>query len=159
MLNEKRTVKVVLNNDNFYLIRSIVIAIAYKEKIKERFKMLERPTNKKLVAEVHKAAEACNIIKRHATINDIVELEKYFGKYRIIILGENYVDSEKVLYANPDYAKFESSIYLIHDGDHFNVIDSIKAFCGKYYFCEACVDIFSYKCDHYICPLKTVSYK
>ena len=94
------------------------------------------------------------IINRCATINDIVELEKYFGKYRIIILGENYVDSEKVLYANPDYAKFESSIYLIHDGDHFNVIDSIKAFCGKYYFCEACVDRFSYSRDHYPCPLK-----
>ena len=57
MLNEKRTVKVVLNNDNFYLIRSIVIAIAYKEKIKERHNMLKRPTNKKLVAQVHKAAE------------------------------------------------------------------------------------------------------
>ena len=62
-----------------------------------------------------------------------------------------------MLYANPDYAKFEKNIYIIHDHDHFNVIDSIKAFCGKYYFCEACVDIFSYRCDHYPCPLfKTV---
>ena len=129
-------------------MRSIVIAIAYKEKIKERFDMLNRPTNKKLLFEVRKAADACNIINRCATINEIVELEKYFGNYRIIILGENYIDSEKVLYAYPNYAKFEENIYLIHDGDHYNVIDSIKAFCGKYYFCEACVDIFSYQRDH-----------
>ena len=154
MSNQKRTVKVVLNNDNYCLIRAIVIAIAYKEKIKERFKMLERPTNKKLVAEVHKAAAACNIVDRYVTIDDLIELEKYFAKYRIILLGENYVDSEKVLYANTDYGKFKSNIYIIHDGDHFNVIDSIKAFCGKYFFCEACVDIFSYACDHYICPIK-----
>ena len=85
-------------------MRSIVIAIAYKEKIKERFDMLNRPTNKKLLFEVRKAADACNIINRCATINEIVELEKYFGNYRIIILGENYIDSEKVLYANPNYA-------------------------------------------------------
>ena len=105
--------------------------------------MLARSTNKKLAAEVHKAAEACNILNRCASINDILKLEKYFGKYRIIILGENYIDSEKVLYANPDYAKFEKKIYLIHDVDHFNVLDSIKSFCGKYNFCEAFVDIFS----------------
>ena len=61
-------------------------------------------------------------------INDLIELEKYFGKYRIILLGENYIDSEKVLYANPDYGKYEKNIYIIHDCDHFNVIDSIKAF-------------------------------
>ena len=102
MSNEKRTVKVVFNDDNFCLIRAIVIANAHKKKIKERFKMLARPTNKKLVAVVHKAAEACNILNRCATINDITELEKYFGKYRIIILDENYIDSEKVLYANLD---------------------------------------------------------
>ena len=39
--------------------------------------MLHRPTNKKLVAEVHKAAAACNIINRCPTINEIAELEKY----------------------------------------------------------------------------------
>ena len=71
--------------------------------------MLKRPTNKKLLAEVHMAAEACNIINRCATIDDIVELEKY----RIIILGKNYIDSDKVLYANPDYAKFDK-IYTLY---------------------------------------------
>ena len=46
--------------------------------------MLQRPTNKKLVVEVHKAATACNIVNRYATLNDFIELEKYFVKYRII---------------------------------------------------------------------------
>ena len=50
MSNQKRTVKVVLNyNDKYCLIRAIVIAIAYKEKIKEPKQMLQRPNNKKIV--------------------------------------------------------------------------------------------------------------
>ena len=53
MSNHKRTVKVVFNDDKYCLIRAIVIAIVYKEKIKERHNILKRPTNKKLVAEVH----------------------------------------------------------------------------------------------------------
>ena len=74
MSNQKRTVKVVLNNNyKYYLIRAIVIAIAYKDKLKEHHNMLQRPTNKKLVAEVYKDAAACNIINRFATINDIAE--------------------------------------------------------------------------------------
>ena len=155
MPESKRTVKKIYSTDNYCLIRAIVIAIAYREKIKERFDMLKRPTNKKLLAEVHKAAKACNIINRHTNHDDIAELEKYFVKYRIILLDENYIESEKVLYVNPDYTKFEKNIYLQLSGDHFNVIDSIKAFCGKYYFCEYCIDIFSYACDHCPCPIKS----
>ena len=87
-------------------------------------------------------------------INDIVELEKYFGKYGMIIYDENYIDSEKVLYFNPYNSEFKNNLYLIIAGDHFNVIDSIKEFCGKYFFYEACLDLFSYRCDHYPCPIK-----
>ena len=117
MSNQKRNVKVVFNNnDKYCLIRAIIIAIAYKEKIKEHHNMLKRPTNKKLVDEVHKAATACNIINRCATINDIAELEKYFGKYRIIILYENYIDSEKVLYANPNCLR--SQLFKICEQQH-----------------------------------------
>ena len=85
MSNQKRTVKVVLNyKDKYCLIRSIVIAIAYKEKIKERHYMLQRPTNKKIDSEFNKAATACNIVDRCVNINDLINLENYFGKYRFI---------------------------------------------------------------------------
>ena len=42
MSNQKRTVKVIFNNDKYCLFRAIVIAIAYKEKIKERHNMFIR---------------------------------------------------------------------------------------------------------------------
>ena len=73
MSNQKRTVKVIFNNDNYCLIRALFIAATYKEKVKEQKQMLQRPTNKKLLAAVHKASAACNIINRCAAINDLIE--------------------------------------------------------------------------------------
>ena len=49
MENLKRIVKKILHTDNYTLIRAIVIGIAYHEKIKERHKMLRRPTDKILI--------------------------------------------------------------------------------------------------------------
>ena len=45
MENSKRTVKKISNTDNYTLIRAIVIGIVYREKIKERHNMLQRPSN------------------------------------------------------------------------------------------------------------------
>ena len=30
----------------------------------------------------------------------VAELEKYFKKYKLVLLDENYIDSEKVIYVN-----------------------------------------------------------
>ena len=94
--------------DDFTLIRAIVIVIAYREKLMHRHKMLQRPSNKYLLKEVFKAANACNLSK--PTINYLPELEKYF-KYKLVMLDEDYVESEIVLYNNKD-ANYEKNIYL-----------------------------------------------
>ena len=72
--------------DDFTLIRAIVIGIAYREKIKSRHDMLQRPTNKQLCHEVNKAAKACNLTT--PSINDLSKLEKNF-KYKLILLDED----------------------------------------------------------------------
>ena len=153
MENSKRTVKKIPHTDNYTLIRAIVIGIAYREKIKERHKMLIRPTNKQLQAEVYRAVVACNIINRKCEISDMAELEKYFKKYKLVLLDENYIDSEKVIYVN-NKQKFEKIIYIQCSTGGFNVIDSMESYCGKYYFCEHCTDIFSYVRDHEFCEFK-----
>ena len=73
---EKRTVKKKYHIDDYSLIRAIVIDIAYHEKIKWRYDMLRRPSNKQLCHKVNKATNACNLII--PTINDLPELEKNF---------------------------------------------------------------------------------
>ena len=39
-------------------------------------------------------------------------------------------------------------IYILLSTDGFNVIDSMRSYSGKYYFCEHCSNIFSYVGDH-----------
>ena len=79
------------------MIRAIVIGIAYSEKIKERHKMFIRSTNKQLHLEVYKAVIACNLINCQCEIRDMSEMQNYFKKYKLVLLDENYIDSEKVI--------------------------------------------------------------
>ena len=64
MENSRKTVKKIHYTYNYTLIRAIVIGIAYREKIKERHNMLQRPTNKQLQAEVYRTEVACNMTNR-----------------------------------------------------------------------------------------------
>ena len=139
MENSKRTVKKITHTDNFTLIRAIVIGIAFHEKTKRRHDMLQKPTNKQLQAEMYRAVVACNMINRKCEIIDMAELEKYFKKYKLVLLDENYIDSEKVIHVN-NKQKFDKIIYLQCSTNGFNVIDSMRSYCGKYYFCEHCTD-------------------
>ena len=68
-------------------------------------------------------------------------------KYKQILLDEDYIESEIVLYNNKD-ANYENNIYLQRRKNGFNVIDSMRSYCGKYYFCDKCIDIFSFALDH-----------
>ena len=70
-----------------------------------------------------------------------------------MLLDENYIDSEKVIYVN-NKQKFDKIIYIQCGTLGFNVIDSIQSYCGKYYFCEHCTDIFSYVRDHVFVNLR-----
>ena len=60
--------------------------------------MIQRPTNKH--SEAYRAENVCNMINRKCEISDMAELEKYFKKYKLVLLDENYIDSEKVIYVN-----------------------------------------------------------
>ena len=111
--------------------------------------MLCRTTNKQLCHEVNKATDTCYL--KNPTFNDLPELKKYF-KYKLILLDENYVDSEKVLCINKD-ANYQKYIYLQCKKNGFNIVDSMKSFCGKHYFCDKCLDIFSFTLDH-ACPFR-----
>jgi hypothetical protein len=127
-----RTVKKIYNIDNYTLIRGIIIGIAYREKVKNRKNFLQRPFNRQVRAACYKAAMTCKIILRKADIGDLPNLEKYF-KYNIILLDEDYLDSQKVLYSSNSI--FQKNIYLQWRPPWgINIIDSIKSYCGKNLF-------------------------
>ena len=120
----KNAIKEIINSDKYCLIRATVIAIAFIENDSSKYDMVKRPTNKKLMAEVHKAVEFCKIENRACTINDLIKLEAYFEHYQIMLIDETYKLTNKILYFNHQ-DKFNKYIYLLHVGDHYNVIDFI----------------------------------
>ena len=44
-------------------------------------------------------------------ISDMAELGKYFKKYKLVLLDEYYIDSEKVIYVD-NKQKFDKIIYI-----------------------------------------------
>ena len=60
---------------------------------------------------MYQAVVACNMINRKCEISDMVELEKYLKKYKLVLLDKNYIDSEKVIYVN-NKQKFDKIIYI-----------------------------------------------
>ena len=62
--------------------------------------MLQRPSNKQIQAEVYRVVVACNMTNRKCEISDMAELEKYFKKYKLVLLDENYIGIEKVICVN-----------------------------------------------------------
>ena len=98
-------------------------------------KMVQRPTNKKLMAEVHKAEDFCKIENRASTLNDLIKLETYFKHYQIMLIDETYKLKNQILFLNRR-DKFNKVIYLLHVGDHYNVIESMGSYLNKSYYCD-----------------------
>ena len=126
----KKSVKKIKNTDNFGLIRAVVIGIAYTELDPKRHHMLQRTTNRRLLNRVYQAAYQCNLLNKKCKINDLKILERYFEKYRIILLDNNYKLNRKLIYYNDD-VNFKKNIYLQYTDKQINVIDSMPAYLNS----------------------------
>ena len=100
----------IINSDNYCLIRAIFIAIAFIENDSSKYDIVKRPTNKKLMDEVHKAVAFCKIGNRACTINDLIKLEAYYKHYQIMLIDETYNLTNKILYLKHQ-DKFNKYIY------------------------------------------------
>ena len=54
-----------------------------------------------------------------------------------MLIDETYKLTNKILYLNRQ-DKFNKYIYLLHVGDHYNVIDSMSSYLIKSYHCDIC---------------------
>ena len=142
----KQSIKEIFNTDNYCLIRAIIIAIAYYENDPSKIKMLDRPTNRKLMTKVLDAVKACKI-EGASGINDLINLEAYFKDYQIMLIDASYKITNKPLYLNQT-TKFNKYLYLFHTGDHYNVIESMPAYVNKAYYCDLCKIGFDHTVEH-----------
>ena len=84
--------------------------------------------NQQVRVAVYYAVCCCKLFNRKADIHDLADLERY-SRYRLILLDEDYKNSEKILYVNKN-AHFEKTIYLqCRPLWGFNIIDSMKSYC------------------------------
>ena len=143
----KNSIKDIFNSDKYCLIRTIFIAIAFTENNPAKRNMLQCPTNKKLMDAVYKAADLCKIVDRPCTVNNLIKLEAYFKHYQIMLIDESYKLTNKILYLNRQ-DKFNKYIYLLHTGDHFNVIEPIGSYLFKSYCCDICKKLFDHTEEH-----------
>ena len=109
--------------------------------------MLQRPSNKKLMANVLQAAKACSIDIRPCTIKDIINLEIYFKDYQIMVIDASYKITNNPLYLNK-IDKFNKHLYVFHDVNHYNVIESMGSFLNKSYYCNLCKKVFYHLEEH-----------
>ena len=64
-----------------------------------------------------------------------------------MFIDESYKLTNIILYLNHQ-DKFNKYIYLLHTGDHFNVIDSLSSYLFKSYYCDLCIKAFDHTEEH-----------
>jgi hypothetical protein len=103
-INAKNSIVVITNNDNYCLIRAVLIAIAYfkDENSKHDQNAALYLTKLKLQFDkkVKNIADLLLIENETAGYNEYIKLEKYFVDYQIMIIGPDYKIKSDKIYLN-----------------------------------------------------------
>ena len=106
------------NDDNYCLIRAVIVAIANYENDPNLNKLLKYPSTL-LYNKVVQVAKKCQIDDKPCGIQEIKKLEVYFKEYQITLLNSDSKFDNKPIYSGLKNSKF---LYIYHTGTHFNVI-------------------------------------
>lgn len=153
----KKCITQINNKDNLCCPRAIVTALTYHTD-----NILDRPITamekkcirmgRKLQGEL--ARELCKRLGEYNeegfTLEDIRNAEKLLGVQIKVVCAENF---NGVIYKG---AEAEIILYLYKIGNHFDVINSMKAFFGSSYYCEVCDRTYNNKDGHNVCLPKRV---
>jgi hypothetical protein len=87
----------IFNDDNYCLIRAVIIAIAFIEKDKNLNKLL-RHRSSLLLNKVLDVAKKCEIENVSSGINEIKKLEVFFREYQITLINNNGMLNNEPIY-------------------------------------------------------------
>ena len=135
----------IFNEDNFCLIRAVIIAIAYIEKDKDLNKLL-RYRSTLLLNKTLDVAKKCQIENEPSGINEIKKLEVFFKDYQITLINNNGMINNEPIFVGELSKKF---IYISFTGSHYNVIKSMPKFVHKSYYCHFCKVGYNNRTDHH----------
>ena len=146
--NDKFVIKVI-NNDNFCLIRAVLIGIHVFNKTKNiRYFLKNKKNIIELDSHVKNFVKEKQIEDTELGLEHVKILEDYFG-YQITIYDENYSYSKKPIYIGELKNKFIYLYYSTKDKrGHYDVIKSMSSFFNASYFCDFCKNKYEVKFYH-----------
>jgi hypothetical protein len=140
----------VINEDNYCLVRAILIA-KYKVDEEKDWYNRKRPGDKRLNRDLQKLVDNLSLpnLERGLDLGHVERIETHLENYQIIV----YVDGAREdgpVYWNKGKQECKKKIYIVHDSQaqHFNVLTSMTAYFDKSYFCEKCQKAYGHIGDH-----------
>lgn len=126
-IRNKRCILQINNDDDLCLARCLVVAIS---KNNEKYNQIRqgRPIQEELAKKLHNDA---GVPEGLCTPNEAKVFEDYI-KRNIIIVAPN----KQIIYGKYTY---DENIYVLYQNNHYDLINSMKAFCCKKYYCDACL--------------------
>ena len=145
-IKTKRCIMQNINNNNLCCPRAIVTALTYHTDnifgSKRNVKHIREGRN----VQTKLAEELCQKLgdynEEGFTLKDIKHAEELLDIQIKIVCAENF---NTIIYSGKEK---ETKIYLYKNGNHFDVINSMKAFFGYCYYCDKCYKPYKNKNKH-----------
>jgi hypothetical protein len=147
LLNNTSSIKKIKqSSDNLCFLRAVLIAIAYCDKDSiSASKYYKKINQDKFSPEVMELSEKTEI-RGPCGKEQIKLVEDYFKDYQIMVINGNGKDDSPI-HLNMD-RKFSKYIYLCLYENHYYVINSMKIFTNRSYYCDVCKIGFQCRGEH-----------
>ena len=145
-LSEKKSVVRIKNIDDLCLARALVVARAKKDNDPRygSIKDSRRPLQREKAYDLH---EAANVPLGPCGLNEVALFQQYLSDYQIMVISGDHNNS--IIYPPQPPGTDEKphlTLYL-HD-NHYDVINRVPGFLGRWYFCFRCYKAYDHTTDH-----------
>lgn len=137
----------VHNNDNFCMLRAILLA---KERIDGdiRWSKLNKPNCTKINNQVDLIREKLNLPNDGLDVTHCQQIENLLNDYQIIIYHNNFKEDAILYYNLEKNCNINKRIYIYLFNSHYYVVTSPKVLFNSKYFCEPCLKPYNKRGDH-----------
>jgi len=149
LANDVRTKKCITqikNNDNLCCPRAIITALTYHTDCIFGAKRNIKDIRKGRKVQTELAEELCKMLgdynEEGFTLEDIKNVEELLNIQVKVVCAESF---NSIIYSGEEK---ETKIYLYKNGNHFDVINIMKAFLGSCYYCCKCDKPYNNKNKH-----------
>ena len=145
-LREKKSVVRIKNKDDLCLARALVVARAKKDNDHRYASIRDSrgPLQREKAFDLH---EAANVPLGPCGLNEVALFQQYLSDYQIMVISGDHNNS--IIYPPQPPGTDEKphlTLYL-HD-NHYDVINRVPGFLGRWYFCFRCYKPYDHTTDH-----------